>query len=65
LPAFTLRPETLYGVTNIWINPNGKYSIYLDKESGNKYILPDTIIVEEFNAQGYKLEKLKILMLKN
>ena len=59
LPAFTLRPETLYGVTNIWINPNGKYSIYLDKESGNKYILPDTIIVEEFNAQGYKLEKIK------
>ncbi|NAZ26359.1 MAG: leucine--tRNA ligase [Nanoarchaeota archaeon] len=59
LPAFTLRPETLYGVTNIWINPNGKYSIYLDKESNNKYILPDTIIVEEFNAQGYKLEKIK------
>jgi leucyl-tRNA synthetase len=59
LPAFTLRPETLYGVTNIWINPNGKYAIYLDKESGNKYILPDTIIVEEFNAQGYKLEKIK------
>ncbi|MCC5446984.1 leucine--tRNA ligase [Candidatus Nanobsidianus stetteri] len=59
LPAFTLRPETLYGVTNIWINPNRKYSIYLDKESGNKYILPDTIVVDEFNAQGYKLEKIK------
>jgi Leucyl-tRNA synthetase len=64
LPAFTLRPETLYGVTNIWINPNGKYSVYLDKENSNKYILPDTIVVDEFNAQGYKLEKIKDIDIK-
>ncbi|MEM5771895.1 MAG: leucine--tRNA ligase [Candidatus Aenigmatarchaeota archaeon] len=25
LPAATMRPETIFGVTNIWINPNGKY----------------------------------------
>ncbi|MFW9971958.1 MAG: leucine--tRNA ligase [Candidatus Odinarchaeota archaeon] len=25
LVASTLRPETIYGVTNIWINPNGIY----------------------------------------
>ena len=25
LPAATLRPETLYGVTNVWINPNSEY----------------------------------------
>lgn len=25
LPAATLRPETIYGVSNIWINKNGKY----------------------------------------
>jgi leucyl-tRNA synthetase len=25
LVASTLRPETIYGVTNIWINPNGDY----------------------------------------
>jgi len=25
LVASTLRPETIYGVTNIWIKPNGKY----------------------------------------
>ncbi|MFX1477274.1 MAG: leucine--tRNA ligase [Promethearchaeota archaeon] len=25
LVASTLRPETVYGVTNIWIKPNGKY----------------------------------------
>ena len=26
LVASTLRPETIYGVTNIWINPNGDYA---------------------------------------
>ncbi len=25
LPCATLRPETLYGVTNIWLNPDAKY----------------------------------------
>lgn len=25
LPCGTLRPETVYGATNIWINPEGKY----------------------------------------
>ncbi len=25
LPSATLRPETLYGVTNIWINPDAEY----------------------------------------
>jgi len=25
LPAMTYRPETMYGVTNLWLNPNGKY----------------------------------------
>jgi leucyl-tRNA synthetase len=24
-PAATLRPETVFGVTNIWLNPNAKY----------------------------------------
>jgi leucyl-tRNA synthetase len=26
LPAATLRPETVFGVTNIWLNPNVKYA---------------------------------------
>jgi len=25
LPAMTYRPETMYGVTNLWLNPNGNY----------------------------------------
>ncbi|KXB05488.1 hypothetical protein AKJ49_00670 [candidate division MSBL1 archaeon SCGC-AAA382A03] len=27
LPAATLRPETIFGVTNLWLNPNEKYVI--------------------------------------
>lgn len=26
LPAATFRPETIYGVTNLWINPDSKYT---------------------------------------
>jgi leucyl-tRNA synthetase len=25
LPAATFRPETIYGVTNIWLNPDANY----------------------------------------
>lgn len=25
IPTATLRPETIYGVTNLWINPNARY----------------------------------------
>jgi leucyl-tRNA synthetase len=25
LPCATFRPETIYGVTNLWVNPNGEY----------------------------------------
>lgn len=28
LPAATLRPETMYGQTNCWVLPTGKYSAY-------------------------------------
>jgi len=26
LPAATLRPETIFGITNMWVNPNVKYT---------------------------------------
>lgn len=29
IPTATLRPETIFGVTNLWINPNIKYVIAL------------------------------------
>ncbi len=44
LVAATLRPETIFGVTNLWINPNGEYckihvngeKWYVSKEAAEK-----------------------------
>jgi len=36
LPVATLRPETVYGVTNLWINPNVRYCI-CEVEASKKY----------------------------
>nr|WP_228546804.1 leucine--tRNA ligase [Hyperthermus butylicus] len=37
LPAATLRPETVFGVTNIWLNPEAEY--VLVEVDGRKYIM--------------------------
>ena len=37
IPAATLRPETIFGVTNLWINPNIKYAIV--KVNNEKWII--------------------------
>ncbi|MEM3397020.1 MAG: leucine--tRNA ligase [Thermoplasmata archaeon] len=39
LPAATLRPETIFGVTNIWLNPNIKYVLL--ELGGEKYIVSE------------------------
>jgi leucyl-tRNA synthetase len=38
LLAGTLRPETMYGQTNVWINNEGMYSAFTINDDGNKYI---------------------------
>ncbi|MFX0037039.1 MAG: leucine--tRNA ligase [Candidatus Hermodarchaeota archaeon] len=56
LVASTLRPETIYGVTNIWIKPEGKYI----KASVNKeiwYISEEAKFLLE--NQGKQIEILK------
>jgi len=35
LPAATLRPETVFGVTNLWVNPNVKYVIARIRHDGD------------------------------
>jgi len=57
IPCFTLRPETIYGVTNIWINPSSKY--VLVKVNNENWILPNTIIIEELRAQKFNIEIIK------
>jgi len=48
----TLRPETIYGVTNIWVNPNEKYvEIEID---GEKWIVSKDS-AEKLKFQGKKI----------
>jgi len=54
LPCFTLRPETIYGVTNIWINPSSKY--VLAKVNDELWIIPNTIVIEELKEQKFNVE---------
>ena len=35
IPVATLRPETIFGVTNVWINPNEEYTRVLVNETEN------------------------------
>ena len=37
LPCATLRPETIFGVVNIWVNPNAEYVVI--KYKGEKWIV--------------------------
>ncbi len=52
LPAATLRPETVFGVTNIWLNPDARY-VVADVD-GEKWIVSEQA-VEKLRLQGYKI----------
>ncbi|ESQ56138.1 hypothetical protein EUTSA_v10027096mg, partial [Eutrema salsugineum] len=41
LTAATLRPETMYGQTNAWVLPDGKYGAYEINDSGDVFILTE------------------------
>lgn len=53
LVAATLRPETIYGATNVWINPDAKY---IEAKNGK-----DTIIISEqaFEKLNYQIDGYK------
>ena len=61
IPCATLRPETVYGVTNIWVNPEGKYvGAKIDSETwivGEKVVeklkdqLHDVKIISKITAE--------------
>ncbi len=53
LPCATLRPETIYGATNIWLNPDGKYhKVKVDSEF---WLLPK-YAAEKLSDQQHKTE---------
>jgi len=55
LPCGTLRPETVYGVTNIWVNPDVEY--VRAEVNGEKWILSKTAV----KKLGDQLKKIKII----
>jgi len=56
LPAATFRPETIYGVTNLWINPDADY--VKAKVNGEKWIISQTA-AEKLREQIRKIEVIK------
>jgi leucyl-tRNA synthetase len=52
-PAATLRPETLFGLTNIWLNPKAKYVIAT--VNGEKWVVSEQA-VEKLREQGNEVE---------
>ena len=63
LPAATFRPETIYGVTNIWINPDSEYveakvngeTWIISKEAAEKLKEQERTVVVEQVFKGRKL----------
>lgn len=55
LPAATLRPETIFGVTNIWINPEGEYC--KARVDGEIWYVSSSAL-EKLRSQNHVVEKL-------
>ncbi len=56
LPCGTLRPETIFGVTNLWINPKGTY--VLAEVNGEKWIVSKETVAK-LEDQLYSVNILK------
>lgn len=56
LPTATLRPETLFGVTNLWVNPTFKYLV-VKIDQKEKWIMTE----ESFNKLGFLNHSVEIV----
>jgi leucyl-tRNA synthetase len=57
LPAATFRPETIYGVTNIWINPD---ATYVDAEVNGENWVVSQEAAEKLKEQERKVESKRL-----
>ncbi|RJS71080.1 MAG: leucine--tRNA ligase [Candidatus Syntrophoarchaeum sp. WYZ-LMO15] len=55
VPTATLRPETLYGVTNLWMKPDGDYVIAELKDKNERWLLSREA-AEKLRYQDFDLE---------
>jgi len=53
LPAATFRPETIYGVTNMWINPDAEY---VEATVNNEYWIVSKEAAEKLKEQDRTVE---------
>jgi leucyl-tRNA synthetase len=53
LPAATFRPETIYGITNIWINPD---ATYVDANVNGEHWIISQEAAEKLKEQERKIE---------
>lgn len=51
-PAATLRPETIFGLTNIWMNPDGEYVVV---PVGKERWVVSRQAVDKLRMQGYSV----------
>jgi len=59
LPVATLRPETIFGVTNLWVNPSSEYiyaKVSRNGESGEETWIISKECAFKIKYQGYKVE---------
>lgn len=56
LPVATLRPETVYGVTNLWVNPHMRYVVARVDEGNNPMWIISRDAVMKLKHQGHKVD---------
>ncbi len=56
LPAATFRPETIYGVTNLWINPDADY---VEAEVGEERWIVSKAAANKLREQARKVKTLR------
>lgn len=61
LPVATLRPETIFGVTNLWINPDEDYLLVLINNSEQWILSRDAVEKLKFLNYSTKILQEKIL----
>ncbi|VVB57214.1 Leucine--tRNA ligase [uncultured archaeon] len=60
IPTITYRPETLPGVTNLWVNPDAKYVLAEMKEKDGQKSRPLYLTLEAFESLSHQLSLTKI-----
>ena len=59
IPVMTYRPETIYGVTNLWINPSGIYVKAKVKKNFEELWIISKDSLKDLKNQNFEIEKIE------